>query len=312
MNENFENIDEESPKDSEHTKKIIFTGLDNSGKSSIILALQRNVAKIATLSPTRLVDRTLFEYMGYNIVRHDLGGQKKYLISYLKNPEKYFDHTAVCIYVIDIRDMARFNESLSYFEDVLEKFQELDLEPLIYVFFHKSENILLSTDKYGEEEIEKLKEEIKKMNDIRFKLEFKITTIFDLWSISSAFSDVMLNLYPRSVLLDKKLQEFGILSNYAAFLLLDKNSLTLAQYYQNDEAKEILNASTPYFLTLLDSWKPFKTIQKKQMKVLLNNYNFLFFELNYHTPLYFLVMAEFPIEVEKLNDFSKEILNILG
>lgn len=312
MIKNLDKKKEESPKDDEQTKKIIFTGLDNSGKSSIILALQRNIAKIATLSPTRLVDRTLFEYMGYSIVRHDLGGQKKYLISYLKNPEKYFDHTAVCIYVIDIRDMPRFNESLSYFEDVLEKFEELDLKPWIYVFFHKSENILLSKDKFGEEEIEKLKKEITKMNDERFKVEFRITTIFDLWSISSAFSDVMLNLYPRSVLLDKTLQEFGVMSGYAAFLLLDKNSLTLAQYYQNDEAKEILNASTPYFLTLLDSWKPFKTIQKKQMKVLLNNYNFLFYELNYHTPLYFLVMAEDPIDMGKLDDFSKEILNILG
>ena len=34
-------------------RKIIFTGLDNAGKTSIILSLLREIAKIAKIKPTK-------------------------------------------------------------------------------------------------------------------------------------------------------------------------------------------------------------------------------------------------------------------
>ncbi|MHA1368670.1 MAG: ADP-ribosylation factor-like protein [Promethearchaeota archaeon] len=297
----------------ENVKKIVFTGLDSAGKTSIILALDRNVARIATTTPTRLVERSTLNFLDYKIVKHDLGGQKKYLINYLKNPGKFFMDTYVCIYVIDIQDRERFNESLSYFKDVLNKFEEIEIKPMIYVFFHKAENLMWGEDTFGRSDIKKLKEMIVEINEDRFEIEFKLTTIFDLWTISSAFSEIILKLYPQSVLLDKLMQDFAVDAGFDAFLLLDNNSLILANYYKNDESKEILQASTPYFLTLLDSWKPFKTIEKKHMKVMLNNYTFFFLEIkNFISPLYFLVMSEYSVvEPNKLEEFGKVILGYI-
>ncbi|MHA2018356.1 MAG: ADP-ribosylation factor-like protein, partial [Promethearchaeota archaeon] len=37
----------------ETTEKILFTGLDNSGKTSIIKVLQKEISQIAMLKPTR-------------------------------------------------------------------------------------------------------------------------------------------------------------------------------------------------------------------------------------------------------------------
>ena len=42
--------------------KLLFTGLDDAGKTSIILSLQREFSKIAILSPTRGAQRRMFEF----------------------------------------------------------------------------------------------------------------------------------------------------------------------------------------------------------------------------------------------------------
>nr|MDO8083566.1 ADP-ribosylation factor-like protein [Candidatus Sigynarchaeum springense] len=326
----FKPVDETNA-DNLPTKKIIFTGLDNGGKSSIILALQRTLANLATLAPTKMVDRTVFDYLGYKITNHDLGGQKKYLITYLKQPGKYFLDTAVVIYVIDIQDTSRQDETLSYFKDVLAELTTLKTNPLIYVLFHKAEKILLQGDPETENDLEgsgmqrikQLEKAITEINAGRFKVDFKITTIFDLWSITSAFSDIMLKIFPQSVLLDKTLAEYASSNQLDALLLLDSNSLNLGAFYRNKDSQDIVRSSTPYFLTLLDSWKPFKIgSQRKQMKVTLNEYAFFFKEIRQPTPssknkdayisFYFLAMTtNSKFDVDRLDDFSKMILGIL-
>jgi len=66
-------------------KKILFTGLDDAGKTSIILALQREFSKITNIEPTRGAQRRMFEFLGKTISEWDLGGQETYRISYLKS-----------------------------------------------------------------------------------------------------------------------------------------------------------------------------------------------------------------------------------
>nr|MDO8108658.1 ADP-ribosylation factor-like protein [Candidatus Sigynarchaeota archaeon] len=322
---------DETDADQVPAKKIIFTGLDNSGKSSIILALQRTLASLATLAPTKMVERTTFNYLGYQISSHDLGGQKKYLITYLKQPGKYFTDTQVVIYVIDIQEPNRYDESVSYFKDVLAEFKNLDVHPFIYVFFHKAEKILVEGDPESDKEIQgsgmqrakALEKKLFEINAKQFPLEFKLTTIFDLWSIMAAFSEIMLKLFPQSVLVDKALLEFAVANNLDALLLLDSNSLNIGAYYRNKDSQDIVRSSTPYFLTLLDSWKPFKIgVQQKQMKVTLNDYAFFFREIRQslhnsknkdaYLSLYFLAMTmNLKFDVGKLEDFSKMVLGII-
>jgi len=121
----------------EKAYKILFIGLDGAGKTSIISALHREFSQIALIEPTRGAQRSSFKLLGRQISEWDLGGQKKYLISYLNNPNKYFDGTEVAIHVIDILDGPRIKESLSYLYDVVDKFKEMKIEPQIVILFHK-------------------------------------------------------------------------------------------------------------------------------------------------------------------------------
>ncbi|MHA1898376.1 MAG: ADP-ribosylation factor-like protein, partial [Promethearchaeota archaeon] len=206
------------------SSKILFTGLDYAGKTSIILALQRKFSQIAILKPTRQAQRKIFEYLGKKIAEWDLGGQTRYRIAYLKTPNKYFDKTSVCIYVISIlpSDEARLGESLSYLKDVVEQFRKLEINPPIYIFFHKYDpDLKKSAPVETAKKILELKNQINNIIDGRHKVEFFKTSIYDLWSIMAAFSKILLTLYPQSELIEKTMEEFSEKINAEAMLLLD-------------------------------------------------------------------------------------------
>ena len=189
--------------------KILFTGLDNGGKTTILKILQREYSQISMLKPTRRAQRKIFNYLGKSIAEWDLGGQERYRIAYLKEPTKFFDNTSVCIYVFDMQDKNRFEEAISYFDDVIEIFKEMEIEPHIFIFFHKLDpEFEKENNVYVKGQISDLKLQINKIVQERFKVTFLETTIFDLWSIISSFSQILLRLYPQSDLLDRTIEDF--------------------------------------------------------------------------------------------------------
>lgn len=244
------NEKEEEPK--EKTYKILFTGLDGAGKTSIILALQREFSKIALIEPTRGAQRTSFKLLGKQITEWDLGGQKSYLVSYLENPSKYFDDTEIAIYVIDILDASRFKESLSYLYDVVDKFKELNIEPYINIFFHKYDPKLIhNVEKQIKSEILALNKDIVKRVNYE-KLQFFTTSIYNPYTIMNAMSKILLNLYPKSELLQKTIEKFAKKLDCEGLLITDKNSIILGSCFKDNESKKLLSSTIAYFLTLND------------------------------------------------------------
>ncbi len=235
--------------------KILFTGLDTAGKTSIILALQREFSKIAILKPTRGAQRRIFEFLGKQISEWDLGGQTAYRISYLRNPSKYFDNTEIAVFVIDIQNNERIPESLGYLKDVIDKFRELEIEPPIYVFFHKWDPGLERTiESEISDVVDKLKKDLKNLIEYD-KIYYYKTSIYDLASIMFAISEVLLALYPKSELITRTIKEFSNKLNSEGIILLDDNSLIIGSYFKIEQARKLLTLSAPYFLTLNDSFQ---------------------------------------------------------
>ena len=73
-------------------KKILFCGIENGGKTSILLLLDKKFSLLPTVKPTIKAKRTIYSnsLLGTTIVRWDLGGQKNYRKIYLGNKSKYF------------------------------------------------------------------------------------------------------------------------------------------------------------------------------------------------------------------------------
>lgn len=311
-------LKKEEPEQKPEPSKLLFTGLDDAGKTSIILSLQREFSKIAILSPTRGAQRRIFDFLGKEISEWDLGGQISYRISYLKNPGKFFDGTEIAIYVIDIQNKPRMPEAISYFKDVVEQFNELEIEPPIYVFLHKYDPALRrGALNEMENLIIDLKEQVKGATDYK-EVYFYETTIYDFSTIISAMSEILLSLYPKSELIEKTITEFAKKIDSEGVVVIDDNSLIIGSYYKNDETKHLLNASCPYFLTLNDNIQFTGVLESKyEDKMIVQRFgkNFIFKQINLKkdsTPYYLLLLKNDPVfQKEDFETFANIIKEIL-
>lgn len=297
--------------------KVLFTGLDDAGKTSIILSLQREFSKIAILSPTRGAQRRIFNFLGKEISEWDLGGQLAYRIAYLKNPGKYFEGTEIAIYVIDIQNKSRIPEATGYFRDVIEQFKELEIEPPIYVFLHKFDPALRRS---AQNEMELLIIDLKdKLRETKYKeIYYYETSIYDFGSIITAMSEILLSLYPKSELIEKTIHEFAKKVNSEGVVIIDDNSLIIGSYYKDDETRHLLTASTPYFLTLHDSFQftsPMEEKYENRMIVQRFGKNFIFKQITLKKesePYYLILLKEDPVfrkeDLESFANLLKEIL----
>ena len=268
---------EEENEPKERLYKILFTGLDGAGKTSVILALQSEFSKISSVEPTRGAQRRVFKLMGREISEWDLGGQRSYLISYIKNPSKYFGDTEVAVYVIDILDGSRIFESLSYLYDVINKFKELEIHPPINIFFHKYDPKLIHNVKVQiDNEINKIKKEIIETVDYD-KIYFFETSIYNPGTIINAISKILLELFPRSQLIQKTVEEFARKLECESLLIINKNSILLGSFFKDENSKQKLLNAIAYFLSLNDVFEDMALEQKEdQIVVRKSEKNFLF------------------------------------
>jgi GTPase SAR1 family protein len=295
--------------------KIVFTGLDGAGKTSIILTLQREFSKIALIEPTRGAQRTTFKLLGREVTEWDLGGQKNYLISYLKNPGKFFEETEIAIYVIDVLDSSRIIESLSYLYDVIEKFEELNIEPPLNIFFHKCDPKLIhSVESEIESQINKLKKEIRETVNYE-KIQFFYTSIYDPYTIMSSMSQMLLDLYPKSQLIQKTIEEFAKKLDSEGLIIIDKNSIILGSYFKDVDSKKLLSSTIAYFLTLNDIFLEMEIEQQEDQIVVRKSGKYFLFKpillKDIDLPYYMLVLKnKNPFDIYFINKDFNAFVNI--
>lgn len=284
--------------------------MDQAGKTSIILALHREFSKIAVIEPTRGAQRTTFKFLGREISEWDLGGQKSYLISYLKNPSKFFADTEIAIYVIDVLDSSRTNESLSYLFDVIEKFKELRIEPPLNIFFHKYDPKLIhSVENEIKAQIEDLKKEINETAKYK-NINFFCTSIYDPFTIMTSMSQILLELYPKSELIQKTIEEYARKLDCEGLIIIDKNSIILGSCFKDDESKKLLSSTIGYFLSINDVFEDLELDQQEDQIVVRKSGRYFLFKpilfKNSELPYYMLLLKRHnPFDIYFINkDFS--------
>ena len=164
--------------------KVIISGLDNAGKTSILTALDKKYdfqKDIVQLRPTIRVEYHKMNFLRNNTTFWDMGGQDQYREIYINYQDVYFDSTDLLIYVIDIQDSDRFNDSLEYLNAILTFFSESEMAVPIIITFHKYDPEL-KADEEILANIEKLREKIlNKYPD--FNILFQQSSIYDIISI---------------------------------------------------------------------------------------------------------------------------------
>jgi len=285
--------------------KILFTGLDRAGKTSFLLAVKKRYSEIIKTLPTKGVSRTeekLFKEQNSVISIWDLGGQKKYREKFLEQGKVYLYNVDLLFYFIDIQDTERITESVSLFQNILNSLRNLDEFPPIVICINKFDPDL-KRSKEIKKNIEYITEAIPKSSESFFMKIFQ-TSIFDHWSLISAYSFGLSRLSPNRELFRNQLRSFAKKTNSDAVLLLNENAIILSNYSNSDIANKVFEISAPHFTTLYKTFKEFKmlkndfiitsgiTEESKKIvfqRIFVDNYN-----------LYLLLFMDNALKIEKM------------
>ncbi len=253
--------------------KVIISGLDNAGKTSILTALDKKYdfqKDIMELKPTIRVEYHKMNFLTTLVNFWDMGGQEIYREIYQKNQEVYFDGTDLLIYVIDIQDPNRFENSLEYLNSILQFFKDSDMNVPIIVTFHKYDPDLRN-DETILTNIEKLREMIFNKYST-FKVLFQRSSIYDILSViqlvSYGLSVFDEKFFELSELLENYLEQF----NSQALIVFDRNGIIISEYYSEE-----IESDT--YIELLESIKEHLFLLKRMQEESYDeNHNFFTIE----------------------------------
>ncbi|MGB5912119.1 MAG: ADP-ribosylation factor-like protein [Promethearchaeia archaeon] len=245
--------------------KILFVGLDRAGKTSFLHGIKKRYSEIIKILPTKGVIRTeekIFEEQNSQISIWDLGGQQKYREKFLEQGKIYLYNVDLLFYFLDIQDVKRIKEAIDLFKKILKSLRELDEFPPIVVCINKFDPDLKKS-KEIRKNIKLIEEEIIKYSSNFF---FKIfhTSVFDHWSLISAYSYGLSQLSPNRELFENQLKFLANKTKSDALLLLNDNGIILSNY-SNEKSKiseKVFEISAPHFQTLYKTFKEFKLLKQ--------------------------------------------------
>ena len=165
-------------------KKVLIMGLDNSGKTSIVLCLMgvKNLSSFSSLNPTRGVKINKFQALGseYNI--WDFGGQEKFREGYLNNFQTHIEGTKKIIYVLDIQDQERYDISLEYLGKIVALLRKHKIPIEFSIFLHKYDpDLEFKNSKFNENVISDLIRSMKRLIPYDFTYQTYKTSIYTVF-----------------------------------------------------------------------------------------------------------------------------------
>ena len=216
--------------------KIILSGLDNAGKSSMLVGLKRMYGfeeEVENLKPTIRIDYYRRKFLNLKLNFFDMGGQSKFRDSYLKRPV-YFESVNVFIYLIDIQDEERFTQSVDYLYKLVEVLRKGDFNTKdpIYVCFSKSDFELVSKNMVDFLSRMKMIKDLITQTFSDLKFEYYSTSIYNLYTIIRMISNGLSRYLDGYERMNDILNDFGSSNQVKQALLFDHTGLVINDYFK--------------------------------------------------------------------------------
>jgi len=262
-----------TPVSSHRKLKVLMAGLDDSGKTSFLLSIDRKYSKLIGLKPTTGASIKSIEVLGASIFTWDLGGQLTFRKKYINKAEIYLYEADLLFYFIDIRNKIRFEESIEYLLDLKEVLKQFNQNtPIIYILSKGDSDII----KTGEimENIETVKNRLAEISPEE-PPEMYVTSIFQIFTILRAFSSGISKLSPNRNLINHNLKNFSLKTNAYLTLLLSVDGLVLADFYspkarkltkiaESEELVNVFEVTAPQFAMLFKIFSKFKALKQEE------------------------------------------------
>jgi small GTP-binding protein len=254
--------DSKIPFSSKRKIKIVFSGISGAGKTSFLLAIKKKYSEIIKALPTKGVERIderIFDEQNSQITIWDMGGQRKYVEKYLEQSNYYLYNVDLLFYLIDIQDSDRLIEATELFKAIIESLKELDEYPQIVVCVNKYDPDIRNSN-----EINKNLDNISaivKEHSSKFFIKTFNTSIFDYYSLISAYSYGLSQLSPNREFFINILKSFADKISAQAILLINEHGIILSNYSKDEISGKVFEISAPYFQTLYKTFKEFRLLK---------------------------------------------------
>ena len=302
-------------------KKILLTGLDNGGKTSILAVVQDKFSIIKSLLPTRGVKREKLDFFGFPIISWDLGGQVQYREKlYFNRPELFFTEADIILYVVDSQDPDRFPEAANYFREVLRNLLELKENPAILIVLSKSDQDIRKSLQWQQNAItvrNKFNNVAKEFD--QFNCDFCDTTVFQRETIMQMFSIALKKVSETSEIIENILEDFSQQVDGKAASLVSMDGLIFGSYTNTDTDEMLVNNTALLLQTLSNFYNSIGLIREKSMSLdlPLNGFTIrgekLFEYSDLQIPVYLWALVEKPEKLEgKLDYFKEQLLPLIN
>nr|MDO8109455.1 ADP-ribosylation factor-like protein [Candidatus Sigynarchaeota archaeon] len=306
------------PLSTKRNVKIVFAGLDNSGKTSMILGLEKKYSRMINVQPTKGVNRSQSTILGLTISVWDLGGQQQYRQQYVKDAELYLFDCDLMFYLVDVRDKKRFKESADYYSQILSVLKKFEQNPPVIVCLHKSE-----TNTENDPSTVPVKENVEAVRKLfenaseDFSVKFFETSIFEPYSLISAFSYGLAALSPNRDIFRHQLEKLAKASGAQSIILINEKGLIMSDYSVDEHAGKIFELSAPHFTSLYNNFEQFISGNKKRAIYMLENTYITFHVLEFDAfNIYVLAFVNDKESIDKIEEhlkgFKEDIFNLLN
>ncbi len=167
-------------------KKILFIGLDNAGKTSIVKCLSgtKKLTSFCEIKPTKGNKIISINISDTDFSIWDLGGQEAFRKEYLSDFDDYMYGCNKLIFVFDIQDTKRYELALQYFEKIIDltEAEKNGNNIELSVFLHKFDPDLIKNDAL-DKKINSLKDKVKeKLDSTDFFYQIFNTSVYVIFS----------------------------------------------------------------------------------------------------------------------------------
>lgn len=275
LKKELEDFDESDPVGQKLTReiKMVFTGLDKSGKTSFLKGVEQKYSELMGIAPTKGIERSKRDVLGAKLLEWDFGGQKNYRRNYFKNAELYLTDIDMLFFIIDVQDRKRVEEAESYLHQMLTTMDEFQEYPPVIVLFHKYDPDM-QEDPEINNRIRNMQDHIKNTHP-KWIIRFFKTTIFDHWSIVSAFSYGISQLSPNREVFRSHLKWITKKMGGAASILLTQNAIILSDYSDDWKKGKFFESSQANFYNLFIKLQDFGLLHSDRVMWKLNGISIL-------------------------------------
>ncbi|NVM31305.1 MAG: hypothetical protein HWN65_20875 [Candidatus Helarchaeota archaeon] len=245
----------------EIAKKVMLLGIDNAGKTAISKTLtikyrgnlQQFGQMLKDLLPTKGAVQDRLKVSNVNVMLWDLGGQQQYRRVYLQEPERFFFDTSAVMYVIDIQDEERFDESMDYLERVVKIFHFLKENPYFMSLFHKYDPELEMIPKYQVFIKDLTKRVSKVLSDANITFQLRNSSVYNDLTVFNSFTElirIFANVDVQATI-NQILEKHARVNGLDNLVLFDLSGVRVGEFVQSDEIRDLINALTIQNLQML-------------------------------------------------------------